>query len=1050
MNDDQKIVWKKSSDSNKKNTTKSDNGIKTHDPLDDKTILDLAKRSSDYKKSDTTDTKTINNLQNDIKNLLNDINTEEKATPVQKNISLGLDSSPDKDIKTESVAGSAIAAVAMAAIDKKQQTERPDKKEKKDATSVESIQKSIQADFEKIPNEINKDNVLDDQTKKLLSEKEQKKGIEQTYYSDLSQAMGSNEPATMSELLRKARFEKKAKEIFSPRSKKNILYILGALILIGGIIALFSTIFKPEKKVKYITEKKVASLVYSDRDTGINTTGIESAKIKQAVRKVVETDIPENTIHQIYYAGKDSLENVRRLGVKQMFEATENVPPKLLYENIENDFMHGVYKTDKNHPFIILKALSYDRAFEGMREWEPTMIDDLSTYFDLPKEAGDRSLLEPGFDDDLIKNKNIRVARFLPREVDKRGILNIFGKPSAIVEDNANPLDNTVSYLQKKIQEFVTGSTKNAYAQIIFQQQGGGTSNIGGGAIGGGGAIDTIPKNRQACFELSTGERLSNPKSVEIYEKVCFDSYQCAAYECFTETGQPTNVQNEGNPGVQCRETKFLKSEEVDTYSGRKICHAYPEILNLQNLKNKRICFDAQGNYREGYDRDADGNLPTGFNCIEPINRDASMCIDQSNKVVFKDPSIPESSYKVCFGALENTTSFVDEQFYSINQDIRQQVAAIAIDLRIIASTIHVFSFLGANISIEGNTIDDLVSKLNEASNFFIEFSTGNILENDFINKSLAFVRQFETSLNIVNPQGIYDNELPFLKKLRDLINLIKDVSGFSHNVGWGTLGNEFPNGIPVPVGGIVQAGETVLEVVEPAQQVLVLMGLMDSVSVTGQLDLVTQDAISTFQALNGITQTGVIDTATINILNNIIANAGSLYGGVESVSINDYIETSMGFGAYNEDVQILQILLYAEGYNIDDIDGLFDAQVCEALVAYQTDNGLNPADNVNCFLSGETIKSLNDFIRTNGYLGTGFALNANGFLQGHGLLEGRLGPGAVDFSTKVANADHLKEGDIVLMYTFLDEKTILITRHESVITEIIKRRAFDDIFNKQ
>jgi peptidoglycan hydrolase-like protein with peptidoglycan-binding domain len=157
-----------------------------------------------------------------------------------------------------------------------------------------------------------------------------------------------------------------------------------------------------------------------------------------------------------------------------------------------------------------------------------------------------------------------------------------------------------------------------------------------------------------------------------------------------------------------------------------------------------------------------------------------------------------------------------------------------------------------------------------------------------------------------------------------------------------------------------------------------------------------------------------------------------------------------MGLGAFSQEVQNLQLLLYGEGYDISSFDGIFDEELCLAVQQYQADNGLELADPNDCQLSVETIESLNNTIREGNYLGSGFAVGANGALEGTGVFLGTFGPGTVSFEVSEAEANSLREGDVVLMYTFLDEETILITSHESVITEIIKRRAFNDIFNVQ
>jgi len=178
-----------------------------------------------------------------------------------------------------------------------------------------------------------------------------------------------------------------------------------------------------------------------------------------------------------------------------------------------------------------------------------------------------------------------------------------------------------------------------------------------------------------------------------------------------------------------------------------------------------------------------------------------------------------------------------------------------------------------------------------------------------------------------------------------------------------------------------------------------------------------------------------------------MVVGAGNLFGG-EAATINDFFTQQMGLGTFNEEVRNLQMVLYNEGYDISEFDGIYDREVCNALIKYQEDQGLEIAEPNECIISLDTLDQLNTTIRENNYLGSGYTVNANGTLEGNGEFLGSLGPGSVSFVVNTAEANSLREGDVILLYTFLDESTILITRHESVINEIIERRAFENIFN--
>lgn len=1054
-------------------------------------------------------------------------------------------------------------------------------------------------------------------------------GVGQTYYSDLSKAMGANEPATMSELIKKSRFEKKESMILSPGSKKNILYIIAAILLLALSIGVISRLFSSKKDpIEFTSEERVSSLVYADQDTGINVTGLESEKTKQVIRSVVEKKIPEDTINQIYYVEKTPEGSAKRLGVKDIFDRTDNETPKLLYDNIDNEFTHGVYRTDKNYPFIILKALSYDRALEGMKEWEPTMLDDLATYFDLPPEATDRSLIKDGYEDDLIRNKNVRVSRYLPREVDGRGILDFlrFNQPSTseeeaseeqapiettnsetgintenaievdqegnVVENISEPDTESLS-LFSKIKTFVSrnlgqtsvfaqqsysisgvvidgnqpvpnvnillvGTTIGAITdfdgnytisnipagrqQLQFSHIGfktetvsvspstsslnitlaesaeqldeviitvpsrnnnqtntrtSGTTNQGASpsalagntntqricyqitkscidrstgrstpfnasdpnqfcsdirvnnnaiyatpaleadianyscisAVSGGDIISQITTTEPICFNNQTGERLSSPDTSQF----CLDSYQCNLKEC-RANGIPVQP---GSPGAQCGLESTVSTSFDDPRD--KVCKNYTHLLNVTNINNTSVCFDNQSNYLPYNIPQNQGN---GFSCVAPQNRSSRLCITRSNQVVVRTGNEIFTSDQFCFQPNQNaaTNIGVNSQCSNLTTaEIQSRLSLGVITLRLAAGIGQLF---GLSSQDTGN--------LNNAANTLAQLATTNVLQEENIRKGALVIQTLETVLDKVDP----NLQLPLTGPngganlyaiLRGIIEAVKCTLGIGNTLQWTTLA-QIPQGVTIFAGQSAQG-------VEPVQQVLALIGLMDPISINGKLDLVTQDAISQFQLANSLNVTGILDPATLAFVQFIVDNQGALYGDGSAI-INDYFVTSgsavksnLSLGAYNEDVQSLQVLLYAQGYQVNNINGLFDDQTCSAVLDFQKDNDLELADPTSCEISSETLGTLNDVIRNEGYLGSGFKIGPEGFLQGVGALEGGFGPGVANFEVNQADADTLREGDIVLMYMFLDEETILIARNQSVIDEIIKRRAFSDIF---
>ncbi|MFT6911000.1 MAG: hypothetical protein ACJAU8_000220 [Candidatus Paceibacteria bacterium] len=915
-------------------------------------------------------------------------------------------------------------------------------------------------------------------------------GIEQTYYSDLSNAMSSNEPATMSELIRKSRFEEKEKKALSPKSKKNIAFIVGAAVLLLLSIVIISTFFNKEKQIEFITEERVTSLVRSNMDTGINTTGLESARIKQAIRDVIELKIPEDNINQIYYVEGDGLGNLRRIGIKDIFDKTDNNTPPVLYDNIENTFTHGVYKTDKNYPFIIMNALSYDRAFEGMLEWEPTMIDDLATYLDLTPEATDRSLLKEGFEDDVVRNKNVRVARFLPREVDRRGILEILGVESleeSLIPAGSPDLDDEetdgeiaidgeeLSFWQRFLP--VVFEAQSAYAQVD------GTDFDD--FIDGQSELDDL-QIEKVCFEKLTGNRLSvelsnvTPNS----QKYCFESYRCYRYSCFVGNSE-VGLENSGTPGAICRDVieegpVYLPGDpnhSSSDYTGpNKSCYQYNDLLLLQNINSAALCFNKQGQYLPNY-------VPTGLStndqydpdyvtCLYPQDRDGELCVGQNNEVY--DPNgiqIPAGGPKYCFETSSELTNFDPDSEVGFDPNSDTQTICSAIENETIEGRqfllqksvqLRFFADIGQLLGLSNTD----AGNLREVAYFLEQLALGEFTDIEIINRGTIALQKITLTLDVIE-RFIDSTGIPLEGEIFDAYNEVRRViQVIQCFLGVGEI--VWVNGDLIPQGVTFYAGYSGEEVL-PIQQTLVAIGLMNIGSITGIVDIVTQDALSQLQLANsseivngsqilsGLEVTGILDEPTLDLILNIVNEHNNIFG--DTAIINDYLDTDetqfIAIGTYSDDVQIIQVLLYTEGYNITGINGLFDDSMCEAVQAYQEDEGLEISDDVTCQLSIETIESLNDIIRDDSLLGSGFILNDNGelegdgtsFLQGVGVFEILYGPGVVDFEINTAEANSLNEGDVVLMYMFLDEKTILIARDQVVIDEVIKRRALEDIF---
>lgn len=87
------------------------------------------------------------------------------------------------------------------------------------------------------------------------------------------------------------------------------------------------------------------------------------------------------------------------ISTEKFFELLESRASGTLKRSFGQDFMLGAVG---EHPFIIIKLVSFENAYPGMLAWEPDMPADLSPVF--PKAYTDSNV----FKDIIIKNKDVR------------------------------------------------------------------------------------------------------------------------------------------------------------------------------------------------------------------------------------------------------------------------------------------------------------------------------------------------------------------------------------------------------------------------------------------------------------------------------------------------------------------------------------------------------------------------------------------------------------------------------------------------------------------
>lgn len=238
-----------------------------------------------------------------------------------------------------------------------------------------------------------------------------------TYYKDMQSAMERAQSGTLAGALRESREsddEKKSKSAFS---QQNLLFIgLGALLFVLGLM-IFGYIFTRNQTQEVVVQRtaQVSSLVPADIAQEISTVNASRFKIFDLIEIAFRENTTSGTLQNLYFS--DEVNNQRvRLDTVNFLGKVAITPPATFQRSLDDDFMFGSYRfKQETYPFLIFKVNSFDRAFDGMNEWEQNLLDDMKDVFALPTyQITSKALAEP-FTDRVVQNNTTR-ALFVPKD----------------------------------------------------------------------------------------------------------------------------------------------------------------------------------------------------------------------------------------------------------------------------------------------------------------------------------------------------------------------------------------------------------------------------------------------------------------------------------------------------------------------------------------------------------------------------------------------------------------------------------------------------------
>lgn len=207
-----------------------------------------------------------------------------------------------------------------------------------------------------------------------------------TYQSDIANTI-KNDNVSMIKiaLSEKKRQERRgAFDDIADSGKKNLYIVIGAvfaLLVVAGLIGGYMYLQAEKNKVVIQAEQqKVQPLLYTETVSILNIDQINISDLFKIIEKDKEAVMELGEMKAIIPTVGSSTEE-RALTTAEFFTLINSRAPDGLVRSLGPNFTLGVYAFTPREMFAVFKVSSYDAAFAGMFEWEPSIESDLGDIF---------------------------------------------------------------------------------------------------------------------------------------------------------------------------------------------------------------------------------------------------------------------------------------------------------------------------------------------------------------------------------------------------------------------------------------------------------------------------------------------------------------------------------------------------------------------------------------------------------------------------------------------------------------------------------------------
>lgn len=218
-----------------------------------------------------------------------------------------------------------------------------------------------------------------------------------TYQSDIANTIKNDNVSMIKVALSEKKRQERRGQLDNTLedTNKNLYILIGAVVaflVIAGLIAGFIYLqSENSRKTAQVEQQKVQPLLFTETTSILNIDQFELSDLFKIIERDKEAIMELGDMKSIVLTmGSSTAE--RQLTTEEFFTIINSRAPNGLLRSLDPNFLLGVYAFTPREMFAVFKVNSYDAAFAGMFEWEPSIESDIGDIFINKKERVARSL----------------------------------------------------------------------------------------------------------------------------------------------------------------------------------------------------------------------------------------------------------------------------------------------------------------------------------------------------------------------------------------------------------------------------------------------------------------------------------------------------------------------------------------------------------------------------------------------------------------------------------------------------------------------------------